>query len=92
MACLRVVRFRGSGLRETHELALCHPNTDGTASLVFSDRTQHGIAFDDLCHHLEVTPDTYVKKASVRAAIDSDIEKLRLALAGMHEEVRTPQR
>jgi hypothetical protein len=87
MACLRVVRFRGYGLRETHELALCQPNTDGTVSLVFSDRTQHGIAFDDIHHHVEVTPDTYVKKATVRAAVDSDIEKLRLALAGTHEQV-----
>ena len=28
--CLRVVRFRNGGLRETHELALCRENADGT--------------------------------------------------------------
>ena len=69
MTSLRVVRFRGYGIRETHELALCLQNADGTASLVFADRAQHGLALDDLRHHVEVTFDTYVKKATVRAAI-----------------------
>ena len=85
------MRFRNCGLRETHELALCRQNADGTASLVFADREYHGIAFDDLHHHVQVTFDTYVKKATVRAAIEADIEKLRLALAGTHEQVRASQ-
>ena len=74
-ASVRVVRFANSGLRETHELAVCEPCVDGT-TLWFADRVVASSSEDLKLFHV-VNEDTYLSKATVHAAVHEQLDALR---------------
>ena len=86
-ASVRVVRFANSGLRETHELAVCEPCADGSATLWFADRVVASSAEDlNLCH--VVNESTYLSKATVHAAVHGQLDELRENLPIRFHSVR----
>ena len=87
LACLRVLRFRGTGLREHHMLALCVTDVNSTI-VTYADGTQTRIPSTQLEHHVQVTSETFNVKATVRAAVAEQLSQLENVVAPMHEEVR----
>lgn len=85
LVCLRVLRFRGTGLR--HELALCVSDAD-TTIVTYADGTQSRVRSTDLQHRVMVTSETFDGKASVRAAVAAQLPTLKIVVAPMHEQVR----
>lgn len=86
-ASVRVVRFANSGLRETHELAVCEPFADGSATLWFADRVVATSAEDLKVFHV-VNESTYVSKATVHAAVHGQLDELRVNVPARFHSVR----
>ena len=86
-ASVRVVRFANSGLRETHELAVCELCADGSATLWFADRVVATSAEDLKLFHV-VDESTYLSKASVHLAVHEQLDELRVNVPIRFHSVR----
>ena len=51
------VYFRGVGMRELHELALCDEHDDGTTTVMYADRLWRGPSHE--LRHLPRSPEVY---------------------------------
>ena len=76
---LRVVRFRGTVLRETHQLACCIAISPSLSRVVYSD---HEVVCNnmDLIKTEETSLVTMTSKAHVFAAVTRDVDALRAKL------------
>ena len=86
---LRVIRFKNTGARESHELAMCVPRADGSSvKLIYSDRETECVP-EMIQTAVEVNVQT-ITKAYVLHTIMRDEKALRAKLGDDYEEVRRP--
>ena len=83
---LRVVRFRGVGMREHHELALCDEHDDGTTTVVYADRSWRGPS-SELRHSCPVTEHTLATKATVQVTVMEQLDALERAVPERYKQV-----
>ena len=83
---LRVVRFRGVGVRERHELALCDEHDDGTTTVLYADRSWRGPSHE-LLHCHQVTEHTLATKATVYVTVQQQLESLQAVVPERYMQV-----
>ena len=83
---LRVIRFVGAGLRESHELAFCVPLPCSMVRVIYSDREVVCTA-PELATALEVDLKALLSKAHVLAAVECGFDAIRAKLP-CYEDVR----
>ena len=86
----RVVRFRGVGVREHHELALCIPRDGTRCSVVYPDR-EIECALQYLVNAEVVNVSSMSSKAYVMCTVDRDRASIRARVEG-YDDVSRPCR
>lgn len=87
LAMLKVVRFPGSGARESHELALCRQtDTPDSTTLEYSDRSVE-CATELLVKAVDVNVDTMLSKDYVYSTVLRDARALREQMCGRCDSV-----